>query len=111
MNFSDPCSQTGLVGAMGNLGGIWFALLFRYKPRPFGEAFWIAGVVSVVSRISMRFDSILNISSIDRSLTLFLFSSAFLKVAACGFEECHDHLSVLLRCDFVIHIIYLQYFV
>ena len=39
---------TGIVGAMGNLGGIWFALVWRYQPHPFGRAFWIAGVISMV---------------------------------------------------------------
>ena len=34
---------------MGNLGGVWFALMFRYQPKPFGKAFWIAGTVSIVS--------------------------------------------------------------
>ncbi|KAI0338848.1 nitrate transporter [Trametopsis cervina] len=40
--------MTGIVGAMGNLGGICFALLWRYQPAPFGKAFWIAGIVTIV---------------------------------------------------------------
>jgi NNP family nitrate/nitrite transporter-like MFS transporter len=40
--------MTGIVGAMGNLGGIWFALVFRYQPTPFGKAFWISGIVVMV---------------------------------------------------------------
>lgn len=40
--------MTGIVGAMGNLGGIWFALIFRYQPTPFGKAFWIGGIVILV---------------------------------------------------------------
>ena len=40
--------MTGIVGAMGNLGGVWFALMFRFQPSPFGKAFWIAGIVTMV---------------------------------------------------------------
>jgi MFS transporter, NNP family, nitrate/nitrite transporter len=40
--------MTGIVGAMGNLGGVWFALMFRFQPAPFGKAFWIAGIVSII---------------------------------------------------------------
>lgn len=40
--------MTGIVGAMGNLGGVWFALMFRFQPSPFGKAFWMAGVVTMV---------------------------------------------------------------
>jgi MFS transporter, NNP family, nitrate/nitrite transporter len=40
--------MTGMVGALGNLGGVWFALVFRFQPAPLGRAFWIAGVVSMV---------------------------------------------------------------
>ena len=41
--------MTGLVGAMGNFGGVCFALVWRYVPLPSGKAFWIAGIVTVVS--------------------------------------------------------------
>ncbi|KIP04508.1 hypothetical protein PHLGIDRAFT_15171, partial [Phlebiopsis gigantea 11061_1 CR5-6] len=34
--------MTGIVGAMGNLGGVWFALVFRFQPMPFGKALWIS---------------------------------------------------------------------
>lgn len=43
--------MTGIVGAMGNLGGVWFALMFRFQPSPFGKAFWIAGVVTMVTSV------------------------------------------------------------
>lgn len=46
------CGQTGLVGAMGNLGGVWFALMFRFQPTPFGKTFWIAGTVTIVCHFS-----------------------------------------------------------
>jgi NNP family nitrate/nitrite transporter-like MFS transporter len=34
---------------MGNLGGILFAIIFRFRPSPAGKAFWISGVIAVVS--------------------------------------------------------------
>jgi MFS transporter, NNP family, nitrate/nitrite transporter len=46
--------MTGIVGAMGNFGGICFALVWRYIPIPFGKAFWIAGIITVVSTAIQR---------------------------------------------------------
>ncbi|KAH9931316.1 major facilitator superfamily domain-containing protein [Fomitopsis serialis] len=40
--------MTGIVGALGNLGGVFFALIFRMQPKPYGKAFWISGVVAIV---------------------------------------------------------------
>lgn len=36
---------SGFVGASGNLGGIMFALVFRYYPTDFNQALWIIGAV------------------------------------------------------------------
>jgi len=36
--------MSGLVGSFGNLGGIIFALIFRFVPHV-GKAFWIMGVI------------------------------------------------------------------
>jgi len=36
---------SGFVGACGNLGGIMFALVFRYFPADYNQALWIIGVV------------------------------------------------------------------
>lgn len=36
---------SGFVGASGNLGGIMFALVFRYFPADYNRALWIIGVV------------------------------------------------------------------
>lgn len=55
VNFSlvphcNPCSNgfmSGIVGGMGNLGGIIFALVFRFQPVPIGKAFWICGVIAL----------------------------------------------------------------
>lgn len=37
---------SGLTGASGNLGGIFFAVVFRYQS--FATSFWILGVVSII---------------------------------------------------------------
>ncbi|KAF8554961.1 nitrate transporter [Imleria badia] len=55
VNFSlvphcNPCSNgfmSGIVGGMGNLGGIIYALVFRLQPVPVGKAFWIAGIIAM----------------------------------------------------------------
>ncbi|KAI6043895.1 major facilitator superfamily domain-containing protein [Pisolithus marmoratus] len=39
--------QSGIVGGMGNFGGIMFAMIFRFQPAPLGKAFWISGIVAV----------------------------------------------------------------
>ncbi|QRV85668.1 major facilitator superfamily transporter [Ceratobasidium sp. AG-Ba] len=40
--------MSGIVGSMGNLGGIFFALVFRFQPAPLGKAFWICGIIIMV---------------------------------------------------------------
>jgi hypothetical protein len=40
--------MSGIVGSMGNLGGIIFALIFRFQPVPLGKAFWICGIIIMV---------------------------------------------------------------
>lgn len=39
--------MSGIVGAMGNLGGILFALVFRLQPLPLGKPFWICGIIAL----------------------------------------------------------------
>ncbi|KAI9569814.1 major facilitator superfamily domain-containing protein [Boletus coccyginus] len=39
--------MSGIVGAMGSVGGIIFALVFRLQPLPIGRAFWISGAIAV----------------------------------------------------------------
>ncbi|KAG2156770.1 nitrate transporter [Suillus bovinus] len=39
--------MSGIVGAMGNLGGILFAIIFRFEPSPPAKAFWICGIITV----------------------------------------------------------------
>ncbi|KAJ7654749.1 nitrate/nitrite porter [Mycena rosella] len=38
--------MSGIVGGFGNLGGIFFALIFRFQTTT-GKAFWIIGVISI----------------------------------------------------------------
>ncbi|KAF8599086.1 putative high affinity nitrate transporter protein 2 [Ceratobasidium sp. AG-I] len=45
--------MSGIVGSMGNLGGIIFALIFRFYPAPLGKAFWICGVIIMTLNASL----------------------------------------------------------
>ncbi|KAG6852834.1 hypothetical protein C0991_008707 [Blastosporella zonata] len=36
--------MSGIVGSFGNLGGIFFALIFRFQTKA-GKAFWIMGII------------------------------------------------------------------
>lgn len=38
-----------MVGAAGNVGGVLFAVIFRFEPTPVGQAFWISGIIAIVS--------------------------------------------------------------
>ena len=38
---------SGLTGAAGSLGGIIFAIIFRYNHRNYAKAFWIIGIVHI----------------------------------------------------------------
>jgi len=38
---------SGLVGASGNLGGIIFAIIFRYNGTHYARVFWIMGVIVI----------------------------------------------------------------
>lgn len=38
---------SGVVGACGNLGGIIFAIVFRYNGAHYGRAIWITGVICI----------------------------------------------------------------
>ncbi|KAJ6569363.1 nitrate transporter [Mycena capillaripes] len=42
--------MTGIVGGFGNLGGIFFALVFRFQTAT-GKAFWIIGAISIAINI------------------------------------------------------------
>ncbi|KAJ7719244.1 nitrate/nitrite porter [Mycena maculata] len=42
--------MSGIVGGFGNLGGIFFAIIFRFQPAT-GKAFWIIGAVSIAINV------------------------------------------------------------
>jgi MFS transporter, NNP family, nitrate/nitrite transporter len=44
--------MSGIVGAFGNLGGIFFALIFRYQTAS-GKAFWIVGAISIAINVAL----------------------------------------------------------
>ncbi|KAJ5917701.1 hypothetical protein N7466_011255 [Penicillium verhagenii] len=45
---------SGLVGGFGNLGGIIFAIIFRYNESHYGRSIWIMGVISLVGNVASR---------------------------------------------------------
>ncbi|KAJ3477489.1 hypothetical protein NLG97_g8823 [Lecanicillium saksenae] len=38
---------SGMAGAAGNLGGIIFAIIFRYQGTDYGKTFWVIGVITI----------------------------------------------------------------
>jgi len=38
---------SGIVGASGNLGGIIFAIIFRYNGKNYHTVFWIIGCICI----------------------------------------------------------------
>lgn len=44
---------SGVTGAAGNLGGIVFAIIFRYEPKMYGKTFWIIGVMTIAINICL----------------------------------------------------------
>ncbi|KAK6582519.1 hypothetical protein PZA11_004927 [Diplocarpon coronariae] len=38
---------SGVIGASGNLGGIIFAVIFRYNGKDYGQVIWIIGAISI----------------------------------------------------------------
>lgn len=44
---------SGLVGGFGNLGGIIFAIIFRYNGSQYGRSLWIIGVISLAANLAV----------------------------------------------------------
>ncbi|KAJ5806600.1 uncharacterized protein N7503_004202 [Penicillium pulvis] len=44
---------SGLVGGFGNLGGIIFAIIFRYNESHYARSIWIMGVLSLVGNLAV----------------------------------------------------------
>merc|ERR1712144_84606 len=38
---------SGIIGATGNLGGIIFAIIFRYNGKDYAKVIWIIGAISI----------------------------------------------------------------
>ncbi|KAF2814277.1 nitrate transporter CrnA [Mytilinidion resinicola] len=44
---------SGFTGAMGNFGGIIFAIIFRYNGKNFGKTFWIIGIIHIAINLAV----------------------------------------------------------
>lgn len=44
---------SGLVGGFGNLGGIVFAIIFRYNGSDYGRSLWLIGVISLAANLAV----------------------------------------------------------
>jgi len=44
---------SGCTGAAGNLGGIVFAIIFRYNGKNYGKVFWIIGVITIAINLGL----------------------------------------------------------
>lgn len=44
---------SGIVGGFGNLGGIIFAIIFRYSHHDYARGIWILGVISMAANIAV----------------------------------------------------------
>lgn len=44
---------SGITGATGNLGGIVFAIIFRYMGKDYGKVFWIIGVITIAVNLAV----------------------------------------------------------
>jgi NNP family nitrate/nitrite transporter-like MFS transporter len=44
---------SGVTGACGNLGGIVFAVIFRYNMKDYGKSIWIIGVMTIAINVAI----------------------------------------------------------
>ena len=44
---------SGITGASGNLGGIVFAIIFRYNGNQYARVFWIIGIMHIAMNLSV----------------------------------------------------------
>jgi NNP family nitrate/nitrite transporter-like MFS transporter len=52
-NTSPSGIVSGVTGAAGNLGGIVFAIIFRYNGVKYGRVFWIIGVITICLNLAV----------------------------------------------------------
>lgn len=44
---------SGVTGASGNLGGIIFAIIFRYNGKEYGKVYWIIGIMTMAINLAV----------------------------------------------------------
>jgi NNP family nitrate/nitrite transporter-like MFS transporter len=44
---------SGCTGAAGNLGGIVFAIIFRYNGTNYSKVFWIIGIITICINLAL----------------------------------------------------------
>ncbi|KAI4128998.1 MAG: hypothetical protein LQ338_002465 [Usnochroma carphineum] len=44
---------SGCTGASGNLGGIIFAIIFRYNGKDYSKVFWIIGIITIAINLAL----------------------------------------------------------
>ena len=44
---------SGLVGSVGNFGGIIFAIIFRYNGTAYNKVFWIIGTIGICMNLAV----------------------------------------------------------
>lgn len=44
---------SGAVGGMGNLGGIIFAIIFRYNGSHYARSLWIIGIIAIAANLAV----------------------------------------------------------
>ena len=44
---------SGITGGVGNLGGIIFAIIFRYNGKDYGKVFWIIGIMTIAINLCL----------------------------------------------------------
>jgi hypothetical protein len=61
---------SGLTGACGNLGGVIFALVFRFNGTDYHKSYWIIGIISLALGLSVCW------IRVPKVLTLYLLEPA-----------------------------------
>lgn len=53
LSFSYTGIVSGTVGGMGNLGGIVFAIIFRYNGSHYARSLWIIGTICIAGNVAI----------------------------------------------------------
>jgi len=46
---------SGFTGAFGNLGGVVYAIVFRYNGTDYAKSFWIIGIMTILMNLPALF--------------------------------------------------------